>query len=307
MTDDINNEEAMDPVIRSVLAEQRQSHETRSHLYEDLEEKLEMPVVALFTSFRYPVAMEDTDVDMLAGILQAMDLSEGLTLMISSPGGDGLAAERMINVCRRISGTGDFNTIVPGKAKSAATLVCFGSSEIMMGPTSELGPVDPQIQVMDNGVRRYLSAYHIVSSYLSLFEDAVAEEGNLEPYLQQLGRYDASIIERHNKAIELAEDISVSALGSGMMTGKSEEEIKESINKFFSPKATKVHGRPIFAHDACDCGINVSELDVETELWGIIYELYIRINHYVNTEASKCIESKDHSFVSDPQPINQGG
>lgn len=82
-----------------------------------------------------------------------MDLSKGLIIMINSPGGDGLAAERIINVCRSYSGTGEYQVIVPGKAKSAATMVCFGASAIYMSPTSELGPVDPQIVIVDNEIR----------------------------------------------------------------------------------------------------------------------------------------------------------
>ena len=60
--------------------------------------------------------------------------------MINSPGGSGLAAERMINVLRSYSGIGEYWAIVPAKAKSAATMVCLGASKILMGPASELGP-----------------------------------------------------------------------------------------------------------------------------------------------------------------------
>ncbi|GAH14065.1 unnamed protein product, partial [marine sediment metagenome] len=44
-----------------------------------------------------------------------MDLSKGLALIINSPGGSGLAAERIINVCRSYSGTEEFWAIVPNK------------------------------------------------------------------------------------------------------------------------------------------------------------------------------------------------
>jgi hypothetical protein len=57
-------------------------------------------VVTFFTSFRYPVEIEDADCDMLQSVLQQTDQSKGLVLMISSPGGDTLAAERIVNICR---------------------------------------------------------------------------------------------------------------------------------------------------------------------------------------------------------------
>ena len=84
-------------IYQTVQEEQFQGHETRRKLYEDLEIKIGMPVISFFTSFVYPVSIEDSDVDMLQGIFQKTDLSAGLTLFLSSPGGNALAAERIIN------------------------------------------------------------------------------------------------------------------------------------------------------------------------------------------------------------------
>ena len=44
-------------------------------------------VVTLFTSFLYPVQIDDYDCDMLQSVLQQTDLTNGLILMINSPGG----------------------------------------------------------------------------------------------------------------------------------------------------------------------------------------------------------------------------
>ena len=124
-------------VIARVMAERSQDSSSRRGIFDDIEKVLGRPVVTFFTSFTFPVMIDDTDADMLEGLLQSMDLSKGLALMISSPGGDGTAAERIINVCRSYSKTGDFWAIVPGKAKSAATMICLGASKIYMGPAFE--------------------------------------------------------------------------------------------------------------------------------------------------------------------------
>ena len=87
--------------------------------------------------------IDDSDSTMIEEVLRNLDLSNGLALIINSPGGDGLAAERIINVCRKYSKTNEFWAIVSDKAKSAATMVCFGASKILMSETSELGPIDP--------------------------------------------------------------------------------------------------------------------------------------------------------------------
>ena len=65
-------------------------------------------------------------------------------------------------------------------------MICLGASKIIMGKTSELGTVDPQVTITeDKNVKRF-SVYNLVKSYENLFDRAVKEKGNLQPYLQQL-------------------------------------------------------------------------------------------------------------------------
>ena len=79
----------------------------------------------------------------------------------------------------------EFWAIVPGKAKSAATMICFGASKILMGVSSELGPIDPQLTITDeSGQEKRYSLFSIVKSYQSLFANALKAKGNLQPYLQ---------------------------------------------------------------------------------------------------------------------------
>ena len=285
-----------DPVISQVLNERNQGHDTRRRLFINLERILGRPVVSYFTSFVFPVGIEDTDADMLEGVLQKIDLSDGLAIVISSPGGQGLAAERIINVCRSYSGTGEYWAIVPGKAKSAATMVCFGASKILMGVNSELGIVDPQLTIVESGNTKWFSAYNVVKSYEDLFDRAVAEEGRLEPYLQQLANYDEREIAEMRASLELSKDIAVRALRTGMMKCRLEEDIESKIRVFLTPEKAKTHGRPIYKDDALVCGLNIQEVKPKERLWELIYELYIRANDYVSRDFAKCIESKNHLF-----------
>src|SRR5208283_4940283 len=128
---------------KQISDERGQGLSTRKDLYLDLEKILGVPVISFFTSFVYPIMIEDTDAEMLEGLLQICEnLNNGFALLISSPGGDGLAAERIVNVCRTYSGKNGYIALVPAKAKSAATMVCFGASKLFMGDTSELGAID---------------------------------------------------------------------------------------------------------------------------------------------------------------------
>ncbi len=282
-------------VYSRVLAEQHQGHETRRPLFEILEKHLGRPVVSFFSNMSYGL-LQDADADMLQSILQDMDVSRGFALVINSPGGDGIAAERLISVCRTYSGTGEYWAIVPGKAKSAATMVCFGASKILMSGTSELGPVDPQIFLRESRLGLF-SVHNLVKTYRTLFKDAVSpQEGNLEPYIQQLQRFDESEIVEFEAAIKLSEDIAVRSLESGMLSGHDLDSIREKIKVFTVPDQVLSHSRPINSVEAQNCGLNVEHVDVHTDWWKKLHELYIRSDNYVSVFASKCMESKSHSF-----------
>ena len=75
------------------------------------------------------------------------DPNEDLHLLLDTPGGDGETAVRLVRSaqarCRELT------VIVPNQAKSAGTLLLMGAHCILMGPTSDLGPVDPAVPVAD--------------------------------------------------------------------------------------------------------------------------------------------------------------
>jgi hypothetical protein len=220
-----------------------------------------------------------------------MDLKDGLMLIIDSPGGHPLAAERIIRACRTYSGTGRFIACVAGAAKSAATMICMGAERIVMGPTSELGPVDPQVVTTRGTTRRAFSVFNVVRSYETLFREAARARGNLQPYLQQLARYDPMEIEELRSAIELSVDVSVKALASGMMTSLKEGDIKKRITPFLEPHVKKVHGRPIFCEEARECGLEVEPWNRNSPGWRVLNELHLRTKGLLVDTAAKVVEN----------------
>lgn len=285
---------------KQIMSEVAQGPSTRVALFDPIENELDgRALITLFTSFRYNVQLDDEDCDMLQSILQSNDLSNGIVLMLSTPGGDGLAAERIVNTLRAYSGTRDYWVIVPGKAKSAGTIVAMGAGKIIMAPSSELGPVDPQIIRTEDGRRRVFSAHALVTGYDTLFGAATQATGPIEPYLQQLSHYDDREINSYRAAIDLSEDIAKKLLASGMMQGTDIGQISKQIEIFLNPSAeTLAHGRPIYAQEAKDCGLVVESLDVQSDLWLRIYELYVRIERFVSLQACKSIESREDSFYA---------
>jgi ATP-dependent protease ClpP protease subunit len=295
------------PVIRKVWDEQSQHHNTRSKIITEIDQILGRPIVVYYTSFNYPVSIEDSDADMLEGLLQKMDLSKGLALVINSPGGYGTAAERIINVCKSYSGTGEFWAIVTNRAKSAATMICLGASKIFMAPTSELGPIDPIfVCTKDDGSRMRVSLYNLVKNYEKIFGEAVKTTGHLEPYLQQLAHYDSREMKEFEHAVALAEDIAINSLQSCMMKGSQREDIKKRIGIFLTPETKLTHERAIYLPEASKCGLKIETLIPKQRLWELLYELHIRTNNIVNTNVSVIIESSQYSFARPPPQTKSG-
>ncbi|MCS6912863.1 MAG: hypothetical protein RMK29_05365 [Myxococcales bacterium] len=285
-----------------LLDEVGQRYRRRQPLLREIEAVIGRRVVSYFISLRDAVAMvDDGDSDVLEEALRGMDLSSGLTLLINAPGGDGLAAERIVRICRSYS-RGDFEVIVPRMAKSAATMICFGANCIWMSETSELGPVDPQVGWMEQDRMVRMSARELILSYETLLRQAEACQGNVEPYIQQLARYDARLIETYRTAEALSESIAVGLLRCAMMRDVPEAEVRERIRPFLEVEQTRSHARAIYHDRAASCGLQVRLIQTRSPLWERIWELYLRSSYVVDHgEHAKLVETAERSFRFAPK------
>lgn len=271
-----------------------QNPKARQVLIDRLQKELSARVFTLFTSFSNPNGMiADVDAEMLENILSVEQDGSKLVLVLNSPGGQGMAAERIVNVCRSYSGK-QFEVVIPHMAKSAATMIAFGASRIHLSRTAELGPVDPQFTYHDEkGNATWISAEEYVRSYEKLLNHAVHGGLNvrIEPYLQQLQRYDARLVEQLRSAQKLSESISIRLLRASMMPTLTDDQIKANIQVFLSQEKTSAHGRMIAYDEAQTCGLTPNEIQLNSDLWNIVWELYVRSNWMVSNRCSKLIES----------------
>src|SRR5260370_33334490 len=116
-------------------------------------------VVVYFSRMDRQMTLDD--VLPFASVLKSVGQTEDLDLIIHSPGGDGHAAEKFLDLCRKTC-TGALRVVVPLFAKSAATLMALGADEILMGETSELGPIDAQVIIYQDSSPQQVSADHFL-------------------------------------------------------------------------------------------------------------------------------------------------
>jgi ClpP class serine protease len=285
-------------IFRRLQQEVHQETEVRLPLLRAIQKILGRKLVLFYTSQTHQVMITDDDADMLETSVADLDAKGGLALMLCSLGGFALSAERIVHVLRTYSGD-DYVTIVPYMAKSAATMICFGSTKIFMGPTSELGPIDPQVAVEDS----LLPSTVVVETYDKLIGQASGSQGNVDPYLQQLSKFHAAVVEHLRDQPRLGRDIAVRALSTGMMQRIKPEKIEQRIKPFLDPEETLAHARPIYATQARECGLTVESAGPKSELWRLVRELHTRANFVVNTQSnSKLLETEADSYLAGLQP-----
>src|SRR6266540_4153083 len=219
-------------------------------------------------------SISSADIPPFVDLLDDIVEGEHLDLLLHSNGGDIDQAERIVMMCRKkIGPDATFRVIVPDSAKSAATLIAIGADEIVMGYCSELGPIDPQVEITTaSGERMGRPA----QSFLDGLEEIVNSVGGgaLSPaYFPLLDKLDPALIDFCKKALKRSQDMASYFLQQYSLKDdpdKAEEIAKElnNVEQYLS------HGAVIDAQRAIDLGLNVRYLEPQDDLWQAFWRLY---------------------------------
>lgn len=196
---------------------------------------------------------------------------DNLDLILHSNGGVADDAFKMCRLCRQHT-KDKFSVIVPYRAKSAATLLALGADELIMGPASELGPIDPMIYIRLQDGNQYLVPAHSVKDGLDFFEGRIkADPDTALIYSRLLDSLDPTVIGAYQRAIESSKQYAETLLAGGLLKGKQEEEI-ETVATNLAEKY-KSHGFVIDRDIARkEYGLNV--VDATESMWTHLWQLY---------------------------------
>jgi len=224
--------------------------------------------------------LESSDIAVLGNLLGSIGDADVLCLIIHSPGGDGTCVEKFVALCR--AQCSKFHVAIPYRAKSAATLIALGADDIIMGHSSELGPIDAQVAAVAGGITRYLSAQSFIdarSSLLQQYAQAKAKNEDVQPILQMLATLDLPFIEECQRMMDFGRDVAKKLLLGHMFKKRREADkmVANVVEKLSSVKMHKVHGRMIDGGTArVELGLKVSRLAKDDALWQAIWEYYTR-------------------------------
>jgi len=220
----------------------------------------------------YSVSILDfNDAEILSEILQSIGKQKKLDLFLLSPGGYIEPAFKMAKLCRDFSEE-RFSVIIPYYAKSAATLLCLGADELVMGHPSEIGPIDPRIRVKDNYGREIDVSATAIKDALEAIEKLSGEspEKSLK-YMPLIEKINLHTFGEYERALKASQQYAERLLETGKLLkdkAKAVEVANELATGYYS------HGYAISADEAKDkLDFNVKFVDDEDE-WKPIWQLH---------------------------------
>ncbi len=198
--------------------------------------------------------------------------SQPLHLLLVSPGGDGEVAVRLVRSAQ--ARCSELTVIVPDIAKSAATLLALGADKILMGPASDLGPVDPQFPM---GEYDLVSAKDIIAAVERALDDVADRPDTFPLHSALLADVNALRVEQARSALDRTDDLLREALLSNPR--RSPADVDELGRRLHEPliEAPKDHAAIFGAKDAMALGLPVVTADPSSDQWRRIWQLWM---HY---------------------------
>ncbi len=210
-------------------------------------------------------------VPLLEETLFDADPEQDLHLMLGTLGGDGETALRMIRQAQ--SRCRELTVIVPDQAKSAGTLLVLGADSIYMGPTSDLGPVDPQFQLPDGS----LAPARAIIAAVEEAERRIQENPTTYPlHASLLTDITALMVQQSRDAMDRIADLTREALASvSSRKPQDVEALAKALHQHLIGES-KNHGAIVSATDAKSYGLPVEQADPKSSRWQAVWRLWTK-------------------------------
>ena len=219
---------------------------------------------------------------------------QDIHVMLATPGGDGESALRLVRQvqarCRRLT------VIVPDRAKSAGTLFVLGAHSIYMGPTSDLGPIDPQFQLADGS----LAAGKEIIAAVEDAERRIQENPQTYPlHASLLSDITGLLVQQARNSLAHTGDLLRKVLAC--VPERSADDV-EALSERLHDRliaGTQGHGATISTEDATDLGLPVEAADPASSRWNAVWRLWAK---YGVLGAARVYEGENASYVIPQAP-----
>ena len=221
---------------------------------------------------------------------------EDLHIMLCTPGGDGETALRLIRQAQ--SRCKELTVIVPDRAKSAGTLFVLGADRILMGPTSDLGPIDPQLRLPSG---TFASAKAIIAAVEDAERRIQASPETYPLHASLLNEITALLVQQAKDAIARTGDQLNEALAC--VEGRDKGRIDKLASKLREPLIDNPlsHGTTISSRHAMELGLPVEESAGSDKRWQNIWRMWAK---YATLDVDAVYEGQTASQIfRRPPPV----
>lgn len=230
---------------------------------------------------------------------------KNVDLILCSNGGIADDAFKMCRLCRQHT-EDKFGVLVPYRAKSAATLLALGADELIMGPASEIGPVDPMIFVTLQDGSKHLVPAHSIKDGLDFFEGRIKSEPKTALiYSQLIENLDPTVVGAYQRAIESSKQYAETLLTGGLLKGQPKEKIQKAAKDL--SERYKSHGFVIDRDIArSDYGLNV--IDATDQTWENMWQIFNMVDVWMEEDpniGSVVRTANSEVIISVPRKDNQ--
>lgn len=235
---------------------QQKDRYLRQLLIRDIEGLTGRRLIVYFANrFKAEAQITAGDIPYIAELLNDVGAGEPVDLFLETPGGQTDATESIVSLLQ--STVSDLRVVVPNSAKSNGTVICLAGKEIVMGPTSELGPIDPSIQGVPCTI---------------LAEDPIKATNYA---LHRMGVL----------ALAQTKKLATALLQKGMMAGIDQARIDATVSALASRDVFFSHGSVIDHREAAELGLKIAFLNGGDEVWCRLWLLYCIYMHDVERNA----------------------
>ncbi|HNZ50621.1 MAG TPA: ATP-dependent Clp protease proteolytic subunit [Bacilli bacterium] len=227
-----------------------------------------------------------TDLDMpgFMTTVNKLNKSQGVDIILHSPGGDPTATEHIVNYLHSVFNN-DVRVIVPHMAMSAGTMFACAAKEIIMGKQSCLGPVDPQF----GGI----PAFNIIEEFKNAKKELTDNPQSSEYWRQLLSKYPAAFLYRVFDAMKLSKILVQEWLEKYMFKDENKTNIIKEIVKKLNMNA-KSHARHFSLQYCIDMGLKIVRLEDDAILQDLVLSIYHASTITISsTRAIKLIENQE--------------
>ena len=259
----------------------------RQALIREIQQRAGSRLLCYVAGIAAPLTRDDTIG--IVELLHNVEANINVDLLLHTGGGDIDAAEKIVSMVRTRTGQARFRVIVPDFAKSAGTLIALAADKIVMGDTSELGPIDPQFLKRDgDGNERWHSVLNYLSAYKQMSERLRLNPGDV-PAQIMLSKLDPTTVVQFEAVCARARTLAEKHLNRWMFQQKNSRYTAIAAD-LMDNNRWPAHGQMIGWEDAKQLGLEVEYLGPNDEQWRSFWRLYC-LQRYAVKDREKLFES----------------